>query len=1135
MGTEMSVFDHLDPDQLEAVRLRANGAVSAGAGSGKTTVLAARYLDLVFSSGADVRSILCLTFTRKAQAEMQARVYRELSASTQALARAQVERFAEASISTIDAFCAQVLRSSAQDYGYAPTFEVDDEASRKLAEEEALRWLLARREDPVLAELFARLGFETTWKALFAEAAYSFAGPARRPEHDIQAMPGRAKASLEAARARAWAGLAATVEAARAALAEGEAHTAKGKAATAAFLGLAALLDGLEGKAPEAPGPEVRALAELNQAAYGKSPVEQALKEAAKAARAGAERLLQLEAAARTAPFEASVLAELAAFAEAYRRAKTEAGIMGFRDVATCAVDLLSRRTELRAWYKARYRYIMVDEFQDDDEVQKELLYLLAEDPRLAKPGIPGPADLAPDKLFFVGDDKQSIYRFRGADVAVFNRLGRELAPPVVETGARPAGGDQASLRLRTNYRSEPGLLAFFNSLFARVFAGATEDYEARFSEALARAASPGVSPQLRLLWKPRSAGQDGGLRSDDEALAKGIADFICAAVREGSLLLPDGQGGTRKAGYDDFAVLLRSTSKQYLLERFFRLSKLPYTATSLRGLFVESPANDIYAALRLALLPQDRFSYATVLRSPLCGISDDGMVLLLSSGLPAFDPQGAGLLGPGDRACLERAGQTYRVLREGVDRRPLADLVSYLWFEGGLRLSILRKPDAHPYLEHYDYLFHLAAKADAKAEGAASFLSALEPLMGKPEKLEDDSIQREAGQGIKLMSVHKSKGLEFPVVILPWIEGTGRKDGPGEAFYLSESAGITLNLRPWDDPDAKKSNVFFSEAKEAEAARQAAETKRLFYVACTRAETHLIFAAAEPRGTDHQGASFLALLTGGAEVPGEAGDFAALPAEIQVREVPALGEEEYLRLAGSAHRAAGEALDGAYGSATARELSFPRRSYPASILSRLSLGGPGAEEGEDLGAIPADSLQAPASLFGTACHALVEEGLAGRPLVLGDEILGKVDEAEEALFLSEARRLAQGFLDSAFAGKLRGLGSLGSEKGLILALPGGGRLVCRLDLLAESPTEAIVVDFKSDRRRVPGEYDGQLAAYRAACQALLPQKKVSTFLYWLRSGQAEEIAAEIGSGELESLLAEADRATGYTVPAPED
>jgi ATP-dependent exoDNAse (exonuclease V) beta subunit len=372
-----SVFDRLDPDQKEAVALRKNGAVSAGAGSGKTTVLAARYLDLVFRDGADVSSILCLTFTRKAQAEMQARVYRELCASSEPRARAQVERFAEASISTLDSFSSAVLRSSAQDYGFAPNFRVDDQACRDLAVSEALRFLLARREEAPLAELFARMGFETAWKGLFAEAAYRFATPANRSEGDFASMPARAEKAIVAALGRAKGELGAAVDQVETALETGEATTAKGKEAVALLRALpASLISGPSEltsiKNVGEPDLTVLAadcagLAALDLRAFGRSETEKAIKEAATAAREAARRIADLARAAALLPLEREILGRLAAFAEEYREAKRRSGVMGFHDVAVCAIDLLARRKELRAYWKSRFRFIMVDEFQDDN------------------------------------------------------------------------------------------------------------------------------------------------------------------------------------------------------------------------------------------------------------------------------------------------------------------------------------------------------------------------------------------------------------------------------------------------------------------------------------------------------------------------------------------------------------------------------------------------------------------------------------------------------------------------------------------------------------------------------------------------------------------------------------------------
>ena len=1141
-----TVFDRLDDDQKKAVALRKNGAVSAGAGSGKTTVLAARYLDLIFSSGADVRSILCLTFTRKAQAEMQSRVWRELSSSMDPRARTEVERFSEASISTIDSFCGSVLRSSAQDYGYAPDFEVDDGEAKRIAEEEALRFLLERREDKALSELFSRMTFERVWRELFAEAVYRFSHPAPRPEGDFSAMPALAQAALGRSIAGTATELDGAIAAGLGALGLGTPHTTKGKECADLFRQLnASLPQGCLAVAVATGGMEKllsvsQELSCWNLSHFGKTAVENELKKAAKAGKEAACRLRTLEKAANLAELSGKVLGLLAEFADIYKAAKRARGVMGFRDAAVCAVDLLSRRTDIRAYYKRRYRYVMVDEFQDDDELQKDLLYLLGEaDSRLVA-GVPGPSDLATDKLFFVGDGKQSIYRFRGADVSVFNRLGDELSTPpsaaaVPAATAAPAG---AAPSLRTNYRSEPALVSFFNGLFARVFGGASEDFEARYEEALARAARPGLEPSLRLLWKARKAPGEGRWRTRDEALAEGVARFIADSVAAGSLQVPDGKEGTRPAGYDDFAVLFRSTSKQYLLERFLRLHKVPYAAQSPRGLFVESPANDIYAALRLALLPSDRTAYATVLRSPLAALSDDGFVRILASGKGAFAPEVESVLSSDDVMRYRRAVGIHNELGKRVDRESLSSLVSWLWFECGLRLAILRRPDAHPYLEHYDFLYALAARADGEGSSAQAFLSELEPLMGKPEKLDDLEAQREAGSGVKLMSIHRSKGLEFPVVILPWIENAGRKKGPGEAFYVSEEAGLTLNLCPWDEPGAKRVNIFYDSAKELDARKEAAETKRLFYVACTRAETHLVFAAVEPHAKDEKGSSFLGLLTTCGGRPDEDGELGGLPPEVVVEIVPDLSAEDYGKLAGAGRQPQNPArLAAAYGSAEPLERSFERRLIPATLLGlaaqrkaavlaaasgRAAAGSAGQTparplpSAEDFAALPVDDLELPEGLFGTACHALIEAGLAGHPLVLPDALTSQIKEGARETFMADANRLARTFLGSSFLQGFASMPSRASEKGLILGLPEGYALSCRLDLVWESEGEIVIVDFKSNRTRIPGEYDLQLAAYKTACRALAPGKKVRAFLFWLRAERAEEIQRE---ADLEELL----------------
>ena len=1109
----------LDGDQRRAVELRENGAVSAGAGSGKTTVLAARYLDLVLRDGADVRSILVLTFTRKAAAEMYGRIHRELLASGDPRALEQVDRFSEAQISTLDSFCSQVLRPEAQEYGYPPDFRVDDEEGSRIAEAQALSFLLERREDPALRETFARLGFETAWKGLFADAAARLWNPSGVP--DIPSMLDlQARVVAETARIQAQA----ILDEARAAAEEGSAARKQDGKAAAVLAVFARLPEDLPDLGAAGAAEAAKAAAAFNLSGFGKSDSDQRVKESAKRARKAALLLVKAAEMEALAPLAGSALVLLAELGERVRKAKRLARIMGFRDVAAAAVDLLSRRPEIRAGWKRRFRYLMIDEFQDDDELQKDLLYLLAEREDRMERGIPESKDLEPDKLFFVGDEKQSIYRFRGADVSVFRGLAEDL------------GADGPSLR--TNYRSEPDLVDFFNAVFERVMAGAEKDWEARFSPILGRAPTPGGGPSIRYLLKAsRPPREREGFRSDDEALAFAIASFVRDSVEKHALAIPDpGAASWRPARYDDFAVLLRSTGKQYLLEKYFRLLAVPYSAGDVCGLFMESPANDIYQALRLAVHPEDGPAYAAFLRSPFVRVSDDAFVRILAAGLPPFAEAArmAAGLSEDDGARFSRGGSILKRLGEDADRKPISTLVRNLWYSEGLRLGLLRKPDAHPFLEHFDYIFRRAADADARGLALATFVSELEPLAGTSDRLADLDAPREAGSGLRILTVHKAKGLEFPVVILPFLENRGKPGGNGKAWYQSRKHGITLNLRPWNDPGAGTVNLFYDLAREEEAEQETAERKRLFYVACTRASAHLVFAASEPRNADERSASFHTLLAGGDGLrDGDTGEFEALPGRVLEVPVPDLPEAGYRALlAGGRELSLGD-LEKRYIAARTIERTWDRREVSATAVKSAWLelgrerGAPPEETAETLPSLACDdrSDEVPQAVLGELCHAAIQARLdstaAGTEAF--ESVLAAIPEKLRGLLSGEARRLAEGFLDSALGREALDAPEIRVESPFLLAPAEGNgpRISGRMDLAFRRADLVTVVDFKSDRSRRGGEYDGQLAAYRAACRELYPDAKVRTWLFWLRAGRAEERPPFPGE---ELLLAESAR-----------
>ncbi|MFA6508519.1 MAG: UvrD-helicase domain-containing protein, partial [Treponemataceae bacterium] len=178
MNSEKRTFD---PAQQVAIDVDENAVVSAGAGSGKTTVLVERYARLVEKRGLSVDSILALTFTRKAAAEMNSRIHARLAASHESAAKEQLDRFDSARISTLDSFCGTVARGAAHRYGIPPDFVVDEARLERVADEISVELLMNRKEEPTLRRLVATMGFDRVRRSLFSRIAVEHVGVAKRP------------------------------------------------------------------------------------------------------------------------------------------------------------------------------------------------------------------------------------------------------------------------------------------------------------------------------------------------------------------------------------------------------------------------------------------------------------------------------------------------------------------------------------------------------------------------------------------------------------------------------------------------------------------------------------------------------------------------------------------------------------------------------------------------------------------------------------------------------------------------------------------------------------------------------------------------------------------------------------------
>ncbi|MDR2470786.1 MAG: UvrD-helicase domain-containing protein, partial [Treponema sp.] len=628
----LEFLDGLDDEQREAALVLDDAVVSAGAGSGKTRVLTARYGAMIMSGRCGVEEILAITFTNKAANEMYRRIYSLLSryAPSNEYARQAVESFHLARISTLDHFCAVTARTVCRRFGISPDFTSDEIRVRDLARSLALGFVLDKRDDPALRHLIAEKNIRSVTEELFVRPVLDHS-PLSRPLDfaafaELQRNEILERWNEHSRRADELTGM----------IRENYEWTAMENKNLSAALSLCR-------KAPDIRpllegGPDTEALRKQTGdyaaflAAFRPVSIPKKKSETRTAAVMEAVEELKklravIEALANNAlqwNIQAGVFPLVEEYQELLHRKKKEAGILTFTDIAHLAVDGLRQYGDIRRMYQDSLKMIMIDEFQDNNSLQRDLVELLA-----------GPAS-----VFYVGDEKQSIYRFRGADVSVFRGL------------ANRDGRRMRSLVLNRNYRSHPDLIAAFNRIFGGFRNGRDDDpagglfpvreaglkkYEASYRRALAAPAHNSVTddsrPRLHFAFFDKGSLIEGDpLRAADHE-----AFYVASQIRgiiDRSTPVKDKQSGVeRPCRYGDVAVLERGRGSQRSLERALKQFGIPFGADRPAALFEDAPVNDLWALLKLLVYPEDRVAYGALLRSPLVRLGEEAFTLCMLRG----------------------------------------------------------------------------------------------------------------------------------------------------------------------------------------------------------------------------------------------------------------------------------------------------------------------------------------------------------------------------------------------------------------------------------------------------------------------------------------------------------------------
>jgi ATP-dependent exoDNAse (exonuclease V) beta subunit len=756
---------NLNPEQQAAVDARGRVFVSAGAGTGKTRVLVERFARAVCEEGVDVESILVITYTDKAAGELRSRI----RACLVDRGRSDLARALDGAwISTIHGFCHRLLRSHPLAAGVDPRFRVLDESQGRVLRSEAFNEALA--------------GFcaEDEASRLRLLAVYGAAGLRRMLTgvYETLRSAGRELVLELGERPSLQARIADLRDAARCLADDDAAGAVARETARQAML----LLE------TDARPDRLFDLSDLRLRGERAATYEEARRSVEQAA------LDELAAADR------DLLQELlTAFAAAYQEAKDRESALDFEDLQLRARDLLRDDDAIRQREQLRFRSIMVDEFQDTNRLQCELIDLLA-----ARPDT---------EVFFVGDEFQSIYGFRHADVQVFR-----------ERRAAAAG---AVLPLTMNYRSRPEVLAVVNHLFGGDFGDEFQPLTAsrEFPD-------PVFGPPVELLVTDKST-----YSGTDEHWRRGEARSIARRIRE---LIDAGDA----APGEIVLLFAAGTDAEWYEEELRKLGVPTYRGTG-RGYFGQQQVVDLLAYLRLLRNRYDDEALVSVLASPFVGVSNDALALIRRAApkrplFVALERELPETLSDRDVQLLRAFKQRYERLTAALARLSLERLCERILSEHDYDLAVLAQWDGRRRYANLRKLARLARSYEElrgpDVEGFVRFVRDQEAVGAR--ELEAVA-EEEGGDAVRLLTIHAAKGLEFKVVV---VADAGRDKAPPASDEILALSDGRFGFRVADPVTSERRGAYAYEAvKEARKAEERAERLRLYYVAMTRTIDRLI------------------------------------------------------------------------------------------------------------------------------------------------------------------------------------------------------------------------------------------------------------------------------------------------------
>ena len=805
--------------------------IVAGPGSGKTRVLVERFANLVTTSKASIDEILTLTFTEKAANEMKIRAAGLFEQKGMEQERQEIEF---AYLSTIHSFCARILRENAIEAGIDPQFRVMDELEAGRLKEQALENTFKERTDERTIDTFLN---DIFWKQFDSKKSRlkSF------KENLIQLYEKIRSASVPIAETVNIDDLSPDISSAYNRIEElikeikdiysDSKLTPKTRGKVEFVLerwnasNMQKEIEELYGKRDKPPQKDDRVLALLNRVKDIQRSINLQVSKDVKAS-LGALRdelkvLIGLLVENYSTDIKVMLRDFLVNFDIVYSERKKVEGLIDFTDLEVKAIELLENREYIANEIKRKFKYILVDEFQDISGLQKKIIDLIR----------------SKDNLFIVGDAKQSIYGFRNADVEIFQDI---------QNGVDPG----SLISLNENFRSRPQILDFVNHIFNELWPGSL------------------ASPIQQL--KPGAEFSNKTLPSIEIIVAEGkdktearkwesmeIAKRIKEIVDKGEIKITNRREQERSISYRDFAILFRSTTDIKLYEHSLSHLDIPYYVVSGRGFYNTTEVTDLINLLKVIESPLDEINLAAVLRSPFVGIDDDVLFRLadhvhssnekkpLCQSLDKVDS-----IKEIEEHSRNRIIQFTQFLNEVQSIKPrtsLWKLISFILKKTEFQSKMLLFSNGKKRYANLRKLVELC-KIQEEFEPLAlrDFIEIVEDYKFREIRESEAPVESEEDNVVKMITTHSAKGLEFPIVI---VADTDRDNSrPPDYFVYSKNYGISFKILNPSTNEAEEP-LSYERINDETTQKELQESKRLLFVAVTRAQEHLILSGGVNRG----------------------------------------------------------------------------------------------------------------------------------------------------------------------------------------------------------------------------------------------------------------------------------------------